>query len=220
MNNKNVGPHFLQIAEIWESDSKWHWALRFLSGWFICCWKWGIEVPYNYYIVPISLLRSLNIIFHTYLGVLPFDVLIEHFIWLRFLSFLSVSVILVPFSFFNWLPYSFQGLPWWLSDKESTCCAGDPGSIPGSGRSPGERNGNPLQSCGLGNPAVHGGVAKSQSWLVTEHNSSQYSYGWFKSVFIQHCDDSWVAWVLYENKIILTSPSSPLYQHFHSFCYT
>jgi len=22
MNNKNVGPHFLQIAEIWESDSK------------------------------------------------------------------------------------------------------------------------------------------------------------------------------------------------------
>ena len=29
--------------------------------------------------------------------------------------------------------------------KESACQAGDPGSIPGSGRSPGEGNGNPLQ---------------------------------------------------------------------------
>ena len=32
--------------------------------------------------------------------------------------------------------------------KESSCNAGDPGSIPGSGRSPGEGNGNLLQySC-------------------------------------------------------------------------
>ena len=29
--------------------------------------------------------------------------------------------------------------------KESACNVGDQGSIPGSGRSPGERNGNPLQ---------------------------------------------------------------------------
>ena len=29
--------------------------------------------------------------------------------------------------------------------KESACNAGDPGLIPGSGRSPGERNGNPIQ---------------------------------------------------------------------------
>ena len=29
-------------------------------------------------------------------------------------------------------------LPWWLSFKEPACNAGDPGSIPGSGRSPGE----------------------------------------------------------------------------------
>ena len=28
--------------------------------------------------------------------------------------------------------------------KESTCNAGDPGSVPGSGRSPGEGNGFPL----------------------------------------------------------------------------
>ena len=29
--------------------------------------------------------------------------------------------------------------------KESACSAGDPGLIPGLGRSPGEENGNPLQ---------------------------------------------------------------------------
>ena len=37
------------------------------------------------------------------------------------------------------------GLPWWLRCKASAYNAGDPGSIPGSGRSSGEGNGNPLQ---------------------------------------------------------------------------
>ena len=46
----------------------------------------------------------------------------------------------------------FYGLPWWLNGKESACNAGDPGLIPGLGRSPGEANGNPLQYSGLGNP--------------------------------------------------------------------
>ena len=36
-------------------------------------------------------------------------------------------------------------LPRWISGKESACNAGDLGSIPGSGRSPGQGNGNPLQ---------------------------------------------------------------------------
>ena len=43
------------------------------------------------------------------------------------------------------------GLPRWLSSQESTCSAGvigDTGWIPGSGRSPGGKHGNPLQySC-------------------------------------------------------------------------
>ena len=40
------------------------------------------------------------------------------------------------------------GLPRWLSGKESSCQAGDMGSIPGSERSSGEGNGNSLQySC-------------------------------------------------------------------------
>ena len=46
--------------------------------------------------------------------------------------------------------------------KESTCNAGDPSSIPRSGRSPGEGKGYPLQYSGLENSTdyVHG-VAKS-----------------------------------------------------------
>ena len=35
--------------------------------------------------------------------------------------------------------------------KESACSAGDPGSIPSSGRSPGEGKGYPLQYSGLEN---------------------------------------------------------------------
>ena len=56
--------------------------------------------------------------------------------------------------------------------KASVCNAGDPGLIPGLGRSPGEGNGSPLQYSCLENPmdggawwaTVHG-VAKSQTRL-------------------------------------------------------
>ena len=37
-----------------------------------------------------------------------------------------------------------SGLSWWLRGKDSACYVGDPDSIPGSGRCPGEENGNPL----------------------------------------------------------------------------
>ena len=37
-------------------------------------------------------------------------------------------------------PVPERGLPQWFSGKESACNAGDPGLIPGSGRSPGEGN--------------------------------------------------------------------------------
>ena len=46
--------------------------------------------------------------------------------------------------------------------KESACNAGDLGSIPGSGRSPGEGNGNPLQYSCLENP-MDGGAGRLQS---------------------------------------------------------
>ena len=43
-------------------------------------------------------------------------------------------------------------LSWWLSSGESACNAGDIRLIRGSGSSPGEGNGNPLQYSCLGNP--------------------------------------------------------------------
>ena len=58
-----------------------------------------------------------------------------------FHSFVYVADILICSS-------NTQGLPWWLGGKEFACSAGDIGSIPGSGRSPGGGHGNPLQySC-------------------------------------------------------------------------
>ena len=44
---------------------------------------------------------------------------------------------------------------------------GGVGSIPGSGRSPGGGNGNPLQYCCLGNPMERG------AWWVTVHGVSK-----------------------------------------------
>ena len=41
--------------------------------------------------------------------------------------------------------FHFLGLPCSSKGKESACNAGDKGSIPGSGKSSGEENGNPLQ---------------------------------------------------------------------------
>ena len=49
--------------------------------------------------------------------------------------------------------------------KESACSAGDPGSIPRSGRSPGEGKGYPLQYSGLENcmDCIVHGVAKGRT---------------------------------------------------------
>ena len=51
-----------------------------------------------------------------------------------------------------------MGFPDSSDGKESACNAGDPGSIPGSGRSPGEQNGYPLQYSCLENPMDRGGL--------------------------------------------------------------
>ena len=58
------------------------------------------------------------------------------------------------------------GLPWWLSSKEFADNAGDAGhlgSVPGWGRSPGGRNGYPLQHSCLENPMHRG------AWWATVH---------------------------------------------------
>ena len=55
------------------------------------------------------------------------------------------------------------------SGKESTCNAGDVGSIPGLERSPGGGNGNPLQFSGLRIPMDRG------AWWATVHGVHKVS---------------------------------------------
>ena len=56
-----------------------------------------------------------------------------------------------------------HGLLGWLCGKEASCHAGDVGSIPGSGRAPGEGNGNPLQYSCLENSIDR------EAWQATVH---------------------------------------------------
>ena len=56
-----------------------------------------------------------------------------------------------------------RGFPHSSVGEESACSAGDPGSIPGLERSPGEGNGNPLQYSCLENPMDRG------AWQATVH---------------------------------------------------
>ena len=55
------------------------------------------------------------------------------------------------------------GAPGGSDGKESACSVGDLGSIPVSGRSPGEGNGNPLQHSCLEKPVDRG------AWQATVH---------------------------------------------------
>ena len=59
------------------------------------------------------------------------------------------------------------GFPGGSDGKAFACNAGDPGLIPGSGRSPGEGIDYPLQYSGLEKcmDCIVQGVAKSQTWL-------------------------------------------------------
>ena len=68
------------------------------------------------------------------------------------------------------------GFPDSSAGKESACNAGDLGSIPGLGRSPGEGKGYPLQYSGLENSTdciVHG-VTKTQTRLSDFHFTSRH----------------------------------------------
>ena len=61
-------------------------------------------------------------------------------------------------------PWAF---PSGSDSKESACNTGDRGLIPGSGRSPGEGNGNPLHYSYLGNPVDR------RAWHATVHGAAK-----------------------------------------------
>ena len=66
-------------------------------------------------------------------------------------------------------------------DKASACSAGDLGSIPGLGRSPGEGNGNPLQYSCLENPMDRG------AWQATVHGVT-VGHDWVTSLSFTYAE--------------------------------
>ena len=68
------------------------------------------------------------------------------------------------------------GFPGGSDGKASACNEGDLGSIPGSGRSPGEGNGNPVQYSCLENLMDRG------AWWATVHGSQRVGHDWTTSL--------------------------------------
>ena len=107
----------------------------------------------------------------------------------KFAGILSAS--LLPLHLNN-EPWFSKLYSWWMSFpggsvvKNLPAKAGDMSLIPGSRRSPGEGNGNPLQCSCLENPTDRGtwwatvhGVAKSRTWLsnwTTTKTADEYLY--------------------------------------------
>ena len=67
---------------------------------------------------------------------------------------------------------AYMDFPGGSEGKESACNTGDPGSIPVSGRSPGEGHGNTLQYFFLGNPMDRG------AWGLQSIVSQRIGYDW------------------------------------------
>ena len=70
-----------------------------------------------------------------------------------------------------------MGLHWWLRCKEFTCSVGDAGSIPGSGRSQGEKNGHPLQYSFFFFPFLNWRLITSQYYGGFCHTVTWISHG-------------------------------------------
>ena len=80
------------------------------------------------------------------------------------------EVIIKPGNTILKLKNCLWGFPCSSVGKESACNAGDPGPIPGSGRFPGEGNGNPLQYSCLENPMDRG------AWQATIHGVARVGH--------------------------------------------
>ena len=117
-----------------------------------------------------------------------------------------------------------MGFPGGLGGKESTCNAGDPGSIPGLGRSLGEGNGNPTQYSYLENPMDRGswqaaahGVTKSRRRLNDSHFHFHLHISYTTN--INQRDMSW--WIYYFSWTHITNQlshtKSNLCLHVYSF---
>ena len=77
-----------------------------------------------------------------------------------------------------------KGFPPSSVGKESVCNAGDTGSIPGWGKSPGEGNGNPLQYSCLEKPVDRG------TWWATVHGVARVGHNGVTFIVEEKLDPS------------------------------
>ena len=109
-----------------------------------------------------------------------------------------------------------MGLPWWLSSQEPTCNAGDAGdagSVPGLGRSPGGGHGNLLQYSCLENPMDRGAwratihrVAKNRTrlkWLSTFACVVWRAASWLRGQIISDTERPWEIYLSARNLYFL-----------------
>ena len=124
---------------------------------------------------------------------------ISRFMYCLSLAWRILSITLLPcemstilITLFWQFPSLGLGFPNSSVGKESACNAGDPSSIPGSGRSPGEGKGYPLQYSGLENSVdcIDHGVAKSQTRLSDFH--FHFSGIGMKVDLFQLCGHCWI----------------------------
>ena len=123
-------------------------------------------------------------------------------IWLLGFIVWQRSSLIPPFidHAFGFLP----DFPGGSNGKVSACSVGDPGSIPGLGRSPGEGNANPLQYSCLENP-MDGEACRLQSmvgyslwgckeWHMTEWLHFHFIYFNWRLITSQYCSGFAIHW--------------------------
>ena len=76
--------------------------------------------------------------------------------------------------------YPSFGFPWWLRWLKNAGNSGNPGLIPGLGRSPGEWNGYPFQYSCLENSRNRG------AWWATAHGVSKAGHGWVTNTTLHY----------------------------------
>ena len=86
--------------------------------------------------------------------------------------------------FISLLRSSIVSFPGGSDGKASAYNVGDPGSIPGLGRSPGERNGNPLQYSCLENLHGQRNLVSYSPWGCKELDMTDFHFSPFKYIQI------------------------------------
>ena len=118
--------------------------------------------------------------------------------------------------------FLFGGFPGSSDGKESVCSAGDPGSIPGSGRYPGEGNGNPLQypclekSHGQRSLVGCNPWGRKESSMIEQLTQTQSTFHFFWNMTqLTPPQKLFLSWLLWEMTVVILIWPSQSFLLFH-----